>query len=68
MVEFAAVLLPVLMIVVGSFRQGDYASAVWLQVGSTLALFGPLYWAQWVLERGITEVRQQARETRSSVE
>jgi hypothetical protein len=62
------VVLGVLMIVVGSFRQGDYASAVWLQIGSTLALFGPLYWAQGVLERGITEVRQQARETRSSVE
>jgi hypothetical protein len=61
------VVLGVLMMIVGAFRQGDYASAVWLQLGSALALFGPLYWAQWMLERGITEVREQGRETRSSV-
>jgi hypothetical protein len=40
------------MMVIGSFRQGDYASAVWLQLGSALALFGPLYGAQRMLERG----------------
>jgi hypothetical protein len=56
------------MMVVGSFRQPVYASSVWLELGAALALFGPLYWAQWMLERGITEVRQQGRETRSSVE
>jgi drug/metabolite transporter (DMT)-like permease len=33
------------MVVIGSFRQGDYGSAVWLQLGSALALVGPLYWA-----------------------
>jgi hypothetical protein len=62
------VVLGVLMMVVGSFRQPVYASSVWLELGAALALFGPLYWAQWMLERGITEVRQQGRETRSSVE
>jgi hypothetical protein len=42
-----AALVPVgvLMMVIGSFRQGDYASAVRLQLGSALALFGPLYGA-----------------------
>jgi len=62
------VVLGVLMMVVGSLRQPAYASSVWLELGAALALFGPLYWAQWMLERGITEVRQQGRETRSSVE
>jgi drug/metabolite transporter (DMT)-like permease len=38
----ALVVVGVLMMVIGSFRRGDYASAVWLQLGS-LALFGPLY-------------------------
>jgi drug/metabolite transporter (DMT)-like permease len=37
----ALVVVGVLMMVIGSFRQGDYASAIWLQLGS--ALFGPLY-------------------------
>lgn len=37
------VVLGVLMMVIGSFGQGGYASAVWLQLGSALALFGPLY-------------------------
>jgi drug/metabolite transporter (DMT)-like permease len=46
----ALVVVGVLMMVIGSFRQGDYASAIWLQLGS--ALFGPLYWAQRMLERG----------------
>ena len=46
----ALVAVGVLMMVIGSFRQGDYASAVWLQLGS--ALFGPLYGAQRMLERG----------------
>jgi hypothetical protein len=36
----ALVVVGVLMMVIGSFRQGDYASAVWLQLGSALALFG----------------------------
>ena len=45
----ALVAVGVLMMVIGSFRQGDYASAVWLQLGS--ALFGPLYGAQRMLER-----------------
>ena len=46
----ALVAVGVLMMVIGSSRQGDYASAVWLQLGS--ALFGPLYGAQRMLERG----------------
>jgi drug/metabolite transporter (DMT)-like permease len=48
----ALVVVGVLMMVIGSFRQGDYASAVWLQLGSALALFGPLFGAQRMLERG----------------
>jgi hypothetical protein len=40
------------MMVLGTSRQGDYASAVWRQLGSALALFGPLYGAQRMLERG----------------
>jgi hypothetical protein len=47
----ALVVVGVLMMVIGSFRQGDYASAVWLQLGSALALFGALYGAQRRLER-----------------
>jgi hypothetical protein len=62
------VAIGVLMMVVGSFRQTQYVSSVWLELGAALALFGPLYWAQRMLERGITEVREQGRETRSSVE
>ena len=48
----ALVAVGVLMMVIASFRQGDYASAVWLQLGSALALFGPVYGAQRMLERG----------------
>jgi hypothetical protein len=64
----ALVVVGVLMMVIGSFRPGDYASAVWLQLGSALAPFGLLYGAQPMLERGITEVRRQGRETRASVD
>src|SRR4029453_3433987 len=64
----ALVVVGVLMMVVGSFWRGDSASAVWLQVGSAFALFGPLFWAQKRLERGITEVRQEGRKTQSSVQ
>jgi 4-amino-4-deoxy-L-arabinose transferase-like glycosyltransferase len=39
----ALVVVGVLMMVIRSFRQGEHASAVWLQLGSALALFGPLY-------------------------
>jgi hypothetical protein len=38
-----AMVVGVLMMVIGSFRQGDDACAVWLQLGSALALLGPLY-------------------------
>jgi hypothetical protein len=64
----ALVVVGGLMMLIGSLGRGDYASQVWLQLGSTFALCGPLFWAQKRLERGITEVRQQGRETRSSVE
>ena len=47
----ALVAVDVAMMVIGASRQGDDASAVWLQLGSALALFGPLYRAQ-RLERG----------------
>ncbi len=57
-----------LMIFVGSLVRGDYAPQVWVQLGSTVVLFGPLYWLQWIFERGVSEVRQQTQETRSSVE
>jgi drug/metabolite transporter (DMT)-like permease len=46
------VVVGVLMMVIGSFRQGEYASAVWLQLASALALFGPLDGARRMLERG----------------
>jgi hypothetical protein len=48
----ARVVVGVLMMVIGVSRQGDNASAVWLQLGSALALFAPLYGAQRMLERG----------------
>jgi hypothetical protein len=50
----ALVVVGVLMMVIGSFRQGDDASAVWLQLGSALALFGPLNGPA-DAEAGITE-------------
>ena len=56
------------MIFIGSLARGDYAPQVWVQLGSTVVLFGPLLWLQSVLGRGMTEVRRQAQETRSSVE
>jgi hypothetical protein len=55
-------------IFVGSLVRGDYAPQVWLDIGAALVLFGPLYWAQSMLERGLREVRQQEQHTRSSVE
>ena len=51
-VPAALVVVGLLMMVIGSFWQGDYASAIWLQLGSALALFGPLDGAQRMLERG----------------
>jgi drug/metabolite transporter (DMT)-like permease len=48
----ALVVVGVLMMVIGTSRQGDYASTVWLQLGSALALFAPLYGGQRMLERG----------------
>jgi hypothetical protein len=56
------------MVVIGSSAKGDYAPSVWLNLGSALALFGPLYWVQSMLERGLREVRRQEQDTRSSVE
>jgi hypothetical protein len=52
-------------IFVGSLVRGDYAPQVWQNIGAALVLFGPLYWAQSMLER---EVRRQEQHTRSSVE
>ena len=51
----ALVVVGVLIMVIGSFRQADYASAAWLRLGSALALFGPLYGAQGMPGRGVTE-------------
>ena len=48
----ALVVVGVLVMVIGASRQGDETSAVWLQLGSALALSGPLFGAQRMLERG----------------
>ena len=48
----ALVVVGVLVMAIGAFRRGDYASVLWLQLGSAMALFGPLYGAQRMLERG----------------
>jgi hypothetical protein len=56
------------LMILGSFVHGDYARGVWLDMGAAIALFGPLYGLQWMLEKGMTEVRRQAQATRSSVE
>jgi hypothetical protein len=55
-------------IFVGSLVRGDYAPQVWQNIGAALVLFGPLYWIQSMLERGLREVRQQEQHTRSSVD
>jgi drug/metabolite transporter (DMT)-like permease len=47
----ALVVVGVLMMVIGSSRQGDDTSVVWLQLGSALTLVGPLNGAQRMLER-----------------
>jgi drug/metabolite transporter (DMT)-like permease len=46
----AALVVVGVLMVIGSCRQSDDASAMWLQLGS--ALFGPLYGAQRMLGRG----------------
>jgi hypothetical protein len=52
----ALVVVGVLVMVIGAFRRGDYASSVlWLQLGSALALFGPLYGGPADAGAGITE-------------
>jgi hypothetical protein len=56
------------MIYIGSLARGDYAPQVWVQLGSTVVLVAPLYWLQSIFERGVSEVRKQTQETRSSVE
>lgn len=58
------IVVGVLMMVMGYFARGEYASAVWLQLGSAFALFGPLFWAQKRLERGITEVSREVESIR----
>jgi hypothetical protein len=68
LIPLLTVVAGALMIFVGSLVRGEYAPQVWVQLGSTVVLFGPLYWLQWIFERGVKEVRQEARETRSSVE
>ena len=51
----ALVVVGVLVMVIGAFRRGDYASVLWLQLGSALALFGPLYGGPAEAGAGITE-------------
>lgn len=68
LIPLLTVVAGVLMIFAGSVARGEYAPQVWVQLGSTVVLFGPLYWLQWVFERGVNQVRQEAQETRSSVE
>jgi hypothetical protein len=48
----ALLVVGVLMMVIGAFRPGDDASALWLQLGLAPALFGPLHGAQRMLEQG----------------
>src|SRR4029453_1220138 len=67
-ISLATVALGALMMVIGSTVRGLYAQQVWLELGGALALFGPLYWGQSMLERGLREVTRQERDTRSSVE
>jgi hypothetical protein len=67
-ISAATVAVGVCMIFGGSLVQGDYAQQVWLDIGAALVLFGPLYWVQSMLERGLREVRRQEQHTRSSVE
>ena len=51
----ALVVVGVLMMVIGASRRGDSASAVRPQLGSVLALFGPLYGAPADAGAGITD-------------
>jgi hypothetical protein len=51
----ALVVVGVLVMVIGAFRRGDYASVLWLQLGSALAQFGPLYGDPADAGAGITE-------------
>jgi hypothetical protein len=67
-IPVVTVALGVCTIYVGSLVRGDYAQQVWQNIGAALLLFGPLYWVQSMLERGLREVRQQEQHTRSSVE
>jgi len=68
LIPLAAVALGGIMMLAGALVDGAYASGVWLQLGAAVAAFGPLYWLQWLTEKGVTEVRRQAQETRSTVE
>ena len=61
LIPLLTVLAGVLMIFAGSLARGDYAPQVWVQLGSTVVLFGPLYWLQTIFERGVHQVRQEAR-------
>ena len=66
-IPLAIVALGAVLIFVGSLAEGDYAPQVWVQLGASLALFGPLFWVQWMLEREISEARHQAERTHTSV-
>jgi hypothetical protein len=68
LIPLGAIALGAVMMIVGAVVHGAYASGVWLQLGAAVAAFGPLYWLQWLTEKGVTEVRRQAQETRSTVE
>jgi regulator of replication initiation timing len=67
-IPMVTVALGACMVVIGSSAGGDYAPSVWLDLGAALALFGPLYWVQSMLERGLREVHRQEQDTRSSVD
>ena len=68
LIPFLTAAVGAVMIYIGSLVRGDYAPQVWVQLGSTVVLVAPLYWLQSIFERGVTEVRKQTEETRSSVE
>ena len=67
-IPMAVVALGAVVIFIGSLVRGDYAPQVWVQLGASLALFGPLFWVQLMLEREISGARRQARQTHTSVE
>jgi hypothetical protein len=68
LIPLVTVAIGALLMLVGSLVRGEYARGVWSDLGTAVVLFGPLYGLQWMLEKGMSEVRRQAHETRSSLQ